>query len=125
MCKSKLRVLRAAALHFPQLRKLLYHVYETIREHQPIEGIDVALAAGDFENLCELCGISDYKCLLTPEPSGSILFDDTEEPRRLQQPKLIDPESDLHVKHAALIAEIEKKFTDDAEFSCCSCERLL
>ena len=125
MCQSKLRVLRAASPHFPQLRKLLYDLYEVIREHRPIESIDEALGAGDFENLCELCHISDYKCLFTPEPSGDSSVDDTEEPRRLQQPKLIDLELDLHVKHADLIAEIEKKFADDAEFPCCSCDRLL
>ena len=78
-------------------------------KHQPIESTDIALAAGNLDNLCELCGISDYICLLTSEPSGKILSDDTEEPRRLQQPKLIDADLDLHVKHAALIAEIEKK----------------
>ena len=97
MCQSRLRVLRAAAPHFPQLRKLLYLLYEAIREHQLIDSIDVALDAGDFENLCELCGVSDYKYLITPEPRGGSLVDDTEEPRSLQQPKLLDLESDLHV----------------------------
>ena len=53
------------------------------------------------------------------------MVDDTEEPRSLQQPKLLDLESDLHVTHAALIAEVEKKFASDVEFPCCSCKRLL
>ena len=51
--------------------------------------------------------------------------DAVHEPIRLQQPKLPDLESHLHVEHAQVIADIEKKFSDDAEFSCCSCERLL
>ena len=48
-----------------------------------------------------------------------------EMPLGLQEPKLPDLEANMHVKHAALIAEIEKKFADDAEFPCCCCERLL
>ena len=51
--------------------------------------------------------------------------DAVDQPIRLQQPKLPDLESHLHVEHAEVIAEVEKKFSDDAEFSCCSCERLL
>ena len=35
-----------------------------------------------------------------------------------------DLEFDLHVEHAELIEAIEKDFGDDAEFPCCSCERL-
>ena len=44
---------------------------------------------------------------------------------RLQQPNLPDLETDLYVEHAELIADIEKIFADDAEYPCCSCERLL
>ena len=33
-------------------------------------------------------------------------------------------ERDLKVTHADLIAELQSKFNDDAEFACCSCERL-
>ena len=50
--------------------------------------------------------------------------DDTSQPIRLQEPKLPDLESALHVEHAELIEVIEKDFADDAEFPCCSCERL-
>ena len=50
--------------------------------------------------------------------------DETSQPIRLQEPKLPDLESDLHVEHAELIEVIEKDFADDAEFPCCSCERL-
>ena len=49
MCQSRLRVLRAVAAHFPQLRKLFYLLYEAIREHQLIDSIDVALHAGDLK----------------------------------------------------------------------------
>ena len=43
----------------------------------------------------------------------------------LQKPNLPDIESVLHVEHAEMIAELEKKLADDPEFACCSCERLL
>ena len=42
----------------------------------------------------------------------------------LQQPKLPDLESDLHIERAELIADLEKRLADDAEFRCCSCEWL-
>ena len=41
-----------------------------------------------------------------------------DEPIRLQQSKLPDLESHLHVEHAEVIADIEKRFSDDAEFFC-------
>ena len=50
--------------------------------------------------------------------------DDTSQPIRLQEPKLPDLESDLHIEHAELIEAIEQDFADDAVFPCCSCERL-
>ena len=125
MCQRRLRVLRAAAPHFPQLHKFLFLLYNAIREHRPLDSIDTALCAGDFHELCKICGVSDYTPLITTELSSGSCVADAEEPRSLQQPKLPDLELDLHVRHAALIAEIEKKFADDAEFPCCSCERLL
>ena len=56
--------------------------------------------------------------------SSAIGDNDTSQPIRLQEPKLPDLESDLHVEHAELIEAIEKDFADDAELPCCSCERL-
>ena len=47
------------------------------------------------------------------------------QPIRLQQPNLPDLETHMRLEHAELIADVEKKFADDAEFPCCSCERLL
>ena len=52
------------------------------------------------------------------------LVDSEDLPIRLQKPKLPDLESELHINRTELIAELEKKFADDAEFPCCSCERL-
>ena len=43
----------------------------------------------------------------------------------IQKQKLPDIESELVVKHAGMIAELEKKLGDNPEFACCSCEQLL
>ena len=43
---------------------------------------------------------------------------------KLQEQKLSDIESYLHVEYAELIADVEKHFDDDAEFPCCSCKWL-
>ena len=50
-CESSLRVLRAAATHFPVLRRFLILLYEAIRQHHLLDSIDTALCAGDFEAL--------------------------------------------------------------------------
>ena len=62
-CQSSLRALRAAATHFPQLRRFLHLLYEGIRQHRLLESIDTALCTGDFEKLSKLCAISYCKPL--------------------------------------------------------------
>ena len=84
-------------------------------------------------SIVQLCGLSDYKvlfntCTVDEACSSAITSlkdDDTTQSIRLQEAKLPDLESDLYVEHAELIEAIEKAFADDAEFPCCSCERLL
>ena len=93
-----------------------------------LHSIDTALCVGDFETLCCLCCISDYKELFSASMShsgSSAALNVDDQPIALQQPKLPDLESDLHREHAELIADLEKKLADDAEFPCCTCERLL
>ena len=128
-CDSRLRILRAAATHFPLLRRFVVLLYEAIRLHRQLDRINSALCA-DFNSLVQICGLSDYKVLFkacsVDEACSSAIHvgledDDTSQPIRLQEPKLPDLKSDLHVEYAELI---EKDFADDAEFSCCSCERL-
>ena len=126
-CESSLRVLRAGATHFPLLRRFVGLLYEAIRQHHLLESIDTALCAGEFEKLTKLCGISDYNDLLKTCSSDSAadVEDGDSQLIRLQQPNLPDLETDLYVEHAELIADVEKRFADDAECPCCSCERLL
>ena len=63
-CLSTLRLLRAVAPHYEDVRKLLYLVYRAIRLHVFINSIDVALCNGKFEALCKLLDITDYAELL-------------------------------------------------------------
>ena len=113
-CKSKLRVLRSAAPHYPLMRKLLRLVYEAMRCNRIIKTIDSTLRMGDFETLCKLCG---FKPLVSVRRSG-VTAD------MLQEPKLLNLESQLRVDYARMIADLEKKLADDPEFPCCSCEWL-
>ena len=62
-CDSSLRILRAAATHFPLWRRFVVLLYEAIRLHRQLDSIDSALCAGDFSRLVQLCGLSDYKVL--------------------------------------------------------------
>ena len=125
--ESSLRVLRAAATHFPVLHRFLILLYEAIRQHHLLDRIDTALCAGDFEALLTICSLEDCKALFTtcsPDQTAT-LEDSANQPIRLQQSNLPDLETDLHLQHVVLIADVEKKFALDAEFPCCSCERLL
>ena len=62
-CNSSLTILRAAATHFPLLRRFVVLLYEAIRLHHQLDKIDTAVCAGDFSSLVQLCGLSDYKVL--------------------------------------------------------------
>ena len=113
-CQSSLRVLRAAATHFPQLRRLVCLLYDAIRQHHLLESIDTALCAGDLEKLLKLCAVSYDKLFRSIDSNedscGTANSEDAvHQPIRLQQPKLPDLESHLHVEHAQVIADIEKK----------------
>ena len=115
-CQSSLRVLRAAATHFPQLRRLVCLLYDAIRQHRLLESIDTALCAGDLEKLCAVSYGKLFSSIDSNEDSCGTADSEVavHQPIKLQHPKLPDLESHLHVE-----------LSDDAEFSCCSCERLL
>ena len=104
-CKSSLRVLCAAATHFPLLRRLVGLLYEAISQHRQLESIDTALCARDFEKLTELCRITEYNVLMKVRSidencSAAGLVDSEDQPIRLQKPKLPDLESELHINHS-------------------------
>ena len=116
-CESKLRTLRTAAPHYPLLRTLLAGLYESICYHKFIASIDSALRIDKFASLALLCRFGDYRKLFSS--------DLTDKPSVAQKPNMPDIESELCIKHANVIVELEKKLADDPEFACCSCERLL
>ena len=121
--------MRAAATHFPRLRRLVCLLYKAIRQHRLLESIDIALCAGNFEKLSKLCGISHCKLFSSDSNEDSCGTADSEDavdqPIRLQQPNLPDLESHLHVEHAELIADVGHFLADDAQFPCYSCELLI
>ena len=59
-CKSKLRVLRSAAPHYPLMR------------HSVPQNHDSTLRTEDFENICKLCGVEEFKPLLCVRRSDDI-----------------------------------------------------
>ena len=48
-CYSKLRTLRAASVHYPVLRNMLYTVYNITKCHSTKADIDNALFVSDYE----------------------------------------------------------------------------
>ena len=95
-------MLRSAAPHYPLMRKLLRLVYEAMRCNRIIKSIDSTLRTGYFETLCKLCGIEEFKPLFSARRSG-VTAD------MLQEPKLLNLESQLRVDYARMIADLEKK----------------
>ena len=91
-CQSSLRVLRAAATHFPQLRRLVCLLYEAIRQNRLLESNDTALCAGNFNRLSKLCGISHCKLFSSDSNEDSCGTADSEDavdqPIRLAPGKL-------------------------------------
>ena len=64
-CKSKLRILRAASVHYPVLGNLLHQVNNAIRSSSRVDNIDEPLCAGVFHALMELTKVDDFDTLLT------------------------------------------------------------
>ena len=125
-CLSTLRLLRAVAPHYKNVRNLLSLVYNAIRLHKVVHSIDVALCTGKFETLCRLLNITDYAELLSASYQSADHYRSGEAQLSvLQEPSLPDLETYLHVQHAELILNFEKSLEDDPEFPCCSCELLL
>ena len=78
---------------------------------------------GKFEVLSKFLDITDY----AEQSADHYCFDNSSDAQFpvFQEPGLLDVESYLHVQHTELIQEFEKSLENDAEFPCCTCERLL
>ena len=115
MCNSLLKTIRAAATHYPQLRRFLVLLYSARNHHRQIYTIDVALHLVDFDQLMEAAGISHCEELCQSE------CESRQENLAAGLPNL---EPFLEVKHATLITKLDKEVSDDPEYACCCCERL-
>ena len=115
MCSSLLRALRAAATHYPHLRRFLVLLYSARNHHRQIYAIDTALDSLDFDQLMGVAGISHFEELCQSE------CESCQENLVAGLPSL---EPLLQVKHATLITKLEKEVGDDPEYACCCCERL-
>ena len=85
-----------------------------------IKAIDSMLSNGNVDELIEYLGLKDNLPKLLSEDGADhpIVSEDH------SLPGLGCIERHLLVTHADLIAELKLKFSDDAEFPCCCCERL-
>ena len=119
-CSSPLRVIRAAMPHYPALRTFTRLLYKARKCHMTILAIDSALASGNIDELIPFMGMKDNLSDLFSEDGveHAVVSEDH------SSSGLGCIERDLKVTHADLIAELQSKFNDDAEFACCSCERL-
>ena len=118
-CKSLLRIVRAASTHYPLLRRFHRLIYLARQHDRDVHKIDASLCAADFKQLMELAAIKDLDDLFSEEVSE---YDDVVPDCSV--PGLPGIETQLQIKHAKLITELEKKVSDDPQHACCSCERL-
>lgn len=125
MCHSKLRVLRSASVHYPALRNMLYNVYHARKCHATIAKIDDALQNTNALELLQLLNIKEYEELVSDDSDLSLGGECVQGVGKIFIVKgLPHIETHLEVAHAKSIKRYIKKLDQDAEYPCCSCERL-
>ena len=120
MCGSKLRILRAASVHYQALRKLLHAVYMARAHHSTVANIDNALCTYDHKTLCKLLSVQECEDLITPSSKS----EEVEKPSQYIAEGLANVENEIQVKYANVFEQYKKKLDEDFEFPCSSCERL-
>ena len=119
-CSSPLRIIRAATPHFPVLRTFTRLLYKARKCHMTILAIDSALSCGNIDEFIPFLGLkAKFSDLFSEDGVEHAVVSEDHSSSGLGC-----IERDLKVTHADLIAELQFKFNDDAEFACCSCERL-
>ena len=108
-CKSKLRLLRSAAVHYPPLKSLLNKIYSVRRCDQLIRKIDYDLATASVQSL--LTNISVDSCTDLLEEDSLSISDSDGKSTELS-------ESYLEVEFAEVIQEFYEKLKQDPEFKC-------
>ena len=122
-CNSKLRILRAASVHFAVLRTFLSAMYKARNGHMRVSQINEALCSGNLRALMVLSDLENFDALLSNsvdsafEPESVSNHDDC----TFRKPNL---ESELLYTNAELIAKYKKKLNDYPDHACCSCEQL-
>ena len=67
-CKSPLRILRTAVVHFPLLAELQRQVYTCLSQFKLIRDIDLGIKNSDYRLLLQACGVTlDTMFKLTSE----------------------------------------------------------
>lgn len=117
-CSSLLRVLRAAAVHYPALRTLLQQLYCARRNSLLIDKIELDLSSVDCIPSLKLnLGLEDLAVLLEYDEFPSYDHHST-------MSSSIS-ESRLEVEFDGIITEFKDKLKEDPEYTCRSCQRLL
>ena len=121
-CFSKLRILRAASTHYPLLRNFLKYVYAALESHKVLYCLDTALQNGDLNSLVNLLDILDFKSLISFKEK--IMSKDSEDMITEGNNEELGLESEILLKHAKIVSDLEKQISDFAINECCSCECL-
>ena len=117
-CDSQLHLLRAAAVHHPALRTFLNYVYHAKRSSAIINKIESDLSClHSIKSLMENIKLANIAVLLD--------YDEIPSSTTHKSTALSTIESHLEVEFAKVINEYTDKLKQDAEYCCCSCERLL
>ena len=114
MCSSKLRILHAASVYYPALRKFL-HAVENIGE------IDNPLCTNDYRTLCKLMCIEECEDLI----GVSLKSENADEPPEFSAEGLVNVETDVQVKYASVLEQYKEKFDEDFEYPCSGCTKNL
>ena len=118
-CKSKLRILRAAATHYPTLRNFLNYIYSALKSHMIIYSIDTALHNGDYQSLLQLTDMGNFEAIFDNDVNFSL--QSSANGSGFRRPNL---ETYLAITHANIIAQYEKEVDDNHEHPCICCEQL-
>ena len=115
-CNSRLRILRAGAVHYPVLRTLLNNIYHARRSDIDIRKVESGLSEGCVHSLINNLELKDLSELLDDEEESS---------STIEVKSLSTSDSHLEVEFAEIIEQFHEKLKHDPDFTCCSCERLL
>ena len=125
MCRSKLRVLRSASVHYPALRNMLCNIYHARKCHGTISTIDDALQSTNPLVIIKFLHVTEYEDLVDDDPDLP-LGDECIQSigHSFISEGLPHIETHLEVTHASIIEDYYKKLDADPEYACCSCEQL-